>query len=121
MKKTKSKKVSKASVTLYALAVVMLGITIYCAYTCYAYVASIVEQGFVISENLTDTINYYLSTLTPYVFYTVCLVAIGYMIQQIKKISSLQTVNAEERRLEVEEIDDEDESYDTLINALKAE
>ena len=62
MKKTKSKKVSKAAVTLYALATVMLGITIYYAYTCYAYLASIVEEGFVISENLTDTINYYLST-----------------------------------------------------------
>ena len=67
----------------------MLGITIYYAYSCYAYVTSIAEQGFVISENLTDTINYYLSTLTPYVFYTVCLVAIGYILQQIKKNLSL--------------------------------
>jgi len=121
MKRTKSKKVSKVAVILYALATVMLGITIYYAYTCYAYVASIVEQGFVISENLTDTINYYLSTLTPYVFYTICLVAIGYILQQMKKILSLQTVNAEEAEAEVEEIVDEDESYDTLINELKAE
>ena len=121
MKKTKSKKVSKAAVTLYAIATVMLGITIYYAYTCCAYVASIVEEGFVISENLTDTINYYLSTLTPYVFYTVCLVAIGYMLQQIKKISLLQSVNVEEREVEVEEIVDEDESYNTLINELKAQ
>ena len=121
MKKTKSKKVSKAAVTLYAIATVMLGITIYYSYTCYAYVASIVEQGFVISENLTDTINYYLSTLTPYTFYTICLVAIGYVLQQMKKILSLQTVNAEEVEVEVEEIVDEDESYDTLTNELKAE
>ena len=121
MKKTNSKKVSKAAVTLYAIATVMLGITIYYAYTCYAYVASIVEQGFVISENLTDTINYYLSTLTPYAFYTICLVAIGYILQQMKKILSLQTVNAEEVEVKVEEIVDEDESYDTLINALNAE
>lgn len=45
MKKTKSKKVSKASITLYAVAKVMLGITMYYAYTCYAYVTSIVEEG----------------------------------------------------------------------------
>ena len=73
------------------------------------------------TSNLTDTINYYLSTLTPYVFYTICLVSIGYMVQQIKKISLLQSVNVEEREVEVEEKVDEDESYDTLINALKAE
>lgn len=114
MKKTKSKKVSKASIILYAVATVMLGVTIYYAYTCYAYVASIVEEGFVISENLTDTINYYLSTLTPYVFYTICLAAIRYMIQQMKKILSLQAVN-------VEETVDENKSYETLLNELNVE
>ena len=43
------------------------------------------------------------------------------MIQQIKKISLLHSVNVEEREVEVEEIVDEDESYETLINVLKAE
>ena len=112
MKKTKSKKVSKAAVTLYAIATVMLGITIYYAYSCYAYVTSIAEQGFVISENLTDTINYYLSTLTPYVFYTICLVAIGYILQQVKKILSLQSVNVEE------EIN-KDIEYEELVKELQ--
>ena len=42
-----------------------------------------------------------------------------YNLTRIKKISLLQSVNVEER--EVEEIVDEDESYDTLINALNAE
>ena len=70
MKKNKFKSVSKVTIGVYVLAVLMGGIALYNVYTCYDYIASIVEQGFVISENLTDVINYYLSNVTPYAFYT---------------------------------------------------
>ena len=77
MKKSNQQKVSKLALGLYILSFFMLVMTGYSVYNCYIYVASIVEQGFVISENLNDTISYYLSSVTPYAFYTICLGAMA--------------------------------------------
>ena len=121
MKKTKSKKVSKAAVTLYALAAVMLGITIYYVYTCYAYVASIVEQGFVISENLTDVINYYLSNVTPYAFYTICLGVMGYLVQKVSNLVELQQLSVVEIEEIIEESENADEDYENLLKEIQTQ
>lgn len=99
MKKSNQQKFSKVAVGLYILSFFMLVMTGYSIYTCYVYVASIVEQGFVISENLNDTISYYLSTVTPYAFYTICLGTMAYLAQQMFKILSLwgmDKINIEE-------------------------
>lgn len=79
----KSKKVSKVSVVLYFLAAIMFLLAGYQVYACYAYVASIVEQGFVVSDSLSDVINYYMSNVTPYAFYASCLWGLGFLIQKV--------------------------------------
>ena len=74
------KKVSKVSVVLYLLAIIMLG---FATYQVYAYVASIVEQGFVISDSLSDVVSYYMANVTPYVFYASCLGGLGFLIKKV--------------------------------------
>ena len=121
MKKGSHQKISKVAVGLYVLSLLMLGITGYYVYTCYTYVASIVEQGFVISENLTDTISYYISSIAPYAFYTICLGAIGYVIQKVDKIVIPQPTEVVEVEEVLEETVERDTDYESLINELKAE
>lgn len=77
------KKVSNVSIVLYLLAIIMLGFAAYQVYACYAYVASIVEQGFVVADGLSDVVNYYMSNVTPYAFYASCLWGLGFLIQKL--------------------------------------
>lgn len=121
MKTKKIKKVSKVAVLLYVLAIVVFGITLYNAYTCTNDIASMVEQGFVVADNLTDVINYYILNVTPYVFYTICLGVLGYIIQKINRLEQLKAVGVVEVEEIVEEETDEDESYETLVKQLKTE
>lgn len=118
MKKGSQQKVSKVALGLYVVSLLMLGITGYYVYICYTYVASIVEQGFVISENLIDTISYYLSSIVPYAFYTICLGALGYVIQKVDKFVIAQA----NEMIEVEPISEEtveaDPDYEALVNEL---
>ena len=72
------KKVSKVSVVLYLLAIIMLGFGAYQVYAC-----SIVEQGFMISDSLSDVVNYYMANVTPYAFYASCLGGLGFLIQKV--------------------------------------
>ncbi len=121
MKTKKSKKVSKVAVLLYVFAILVCGITLYNTYTCYDYIASVVEEGFVVADNLTDVINYYISNVIPYVFYTICLGAFGYIIQKVNQFGQLQQISAVEVEEIVEQSTDEDESYETLVKELYTE
>ena len=121
MKKSNQQKFSKIAVGLYILSFFMLVMTGYSIYTCYVYVASIVEQGFVISENLNDTISYYLSTVTPYAFYTICLGTMAYIVQQMKKIVTLQSKEVVEIEPVLQEAEETDLNYEALVNDLSVE
>lgn len=121
MKKSNQQKVSKLALGLYILSFFMLVMTGYSIYTCYVYVASIVEQGFVISENLNDTISYYLSSVTPYAFYTICLGAMAYIVQQMKKIVTLQSKEVVEIEPVLQEAEETDLNYEALVNDLSVE
>ena len=87
-------KVSKISAVVYLLALVMIGFAGDQIYACYTYVASIVEQGFVISESLWDVINYYMTNVTPYVFYACCLWGLGFLIQKVYEVAQILNVAA---------------------------
>lgn len=121
MRKSNQRNVSKLAVGLYILSFFMLVLTGYSVYNCYIYVASIVEQGFVISENLNDTISYYLSSVTPYAFYTICLGAMAYIVQQMKKIVMLQSQEAVEVESVLEETKETDLNYEALVKDLSVE
>ena len=121
MKKSNQQKFSKVAVGLYILSFFMLVMTGYSIYTCYVYVASIVEQGFVISENLNDTISYYLSTVTPCAFYTICLGTMAYLTQQMKKIVMVQSQEAVVIEPVLEETKETDLNYEALVNDLSVE
>lgn len=121
MKKNKGKNVSKVTIGVYVLAVLMGGIALYNVYSCYDYIASIVEQGFVVSENLTDVINYYLSNVTPYAFYTICLGALGYLVQKVNKFVEFQQVSVEKVCEVVEESENADEDYENLLKEIQTQ
>lgn len=121
-----NQKVSKVSILLYVLAVVMFVVALYNVYTCYQYVTSIVEQGFVVSESLEDVINYYLSNVSPYAFYAICLWGLGYMIQKVTylvdHIQLSLVANGEEeiitevKAVEVDEVvEEETETLETEV------
>lgn len=121
MKKNKGKNVSKVTIGVYVLAVLMGGIALYNVYTCYDYIASIVEQGFVVSENLTDVINYYLSNVAPYAFYTICLGVLGYLVQKVNKLVEFQQVSVVEVEETIEELEDADEDYENLLKEIQTQ
>lgn len=121
MRKSNQQKVSKMAVGLYILSFFMLVMTGYSVYNCYIYVASIVEQGFIISENLNDTISYYLSSVTPYAFYTICLGTMAYLVQRINKIMILHSQQVVEGEQILEETKEIDGDYEALISDLSVE
>ena len=121
MKKNKFKSVSKVTIGVYVLAVLMGGIALYNVYTCYDYIASIVEQGFVISENLTDVINYYLSNVTPYAFDTICLGVMGYLVQKVSNLVELQQLSVVEIEEIIEESENADEDYENLLKEIQTQ
>lgn len=121
MRKNKFKSVSKVTIGVYVLAVLMGGIALYNVYTCYDYIASIVEQGFVISENLTDVINYYLSNVTPYAFYTICLGVMGYLVQKVSNLVELQQLSVVEIEELIEESENADEDYENLLKEIQTQ
>lgn len=83
MKSLEVKKAPKVTVILNITAIVMGLFAIFNIYTSYMYISSLTLKGFDPSSQVAEVINYYLSSVTPYVFYGITLAALGYIIKKI--------------------------------------
>ncbi|MDM8128932.1 hypothetical protein QUV80_10660, partial [Paraclostridium benzoelyticum] len=74
MKSSDIKKVPKLTVILYICAILMALSTIFIIYKSNVYISDLVKEGFDPKKELVEVINYYLVTVTPFVFYTISLI-----------------------------------------------
>lgn len=87
MKSVDIKKAPKLTVILYICATLMALSTIFIIYKSNVYIADLVKEGFDPKKELVEVINYYLVTVTPFVFYTISLLTLGYIVKKIDYIT----------------------------------
>lgn len=105
MKNKKQGKMPLSAIALYIVSVVFLMIAAYQIFNCYDYINSLVEQqGFVISDNLSDVFKYYVTNCSAYFAYAIMIYAAGACLDKLHQNAS----NAYEIVEETEENDDDE-------------
>lgn len=79
-------KAPKLTVILYICATLMALSTIFIIYKSNVYISDLVKEGFDPKKELVEVINYYLVTVIPFVFYTISLITLGYIVKKIDYI-----------------------------------
>ncbi|WP_017354222.1 MULTISPECIES: hypothetical protein [unclassified Clostridium] len=114
-------KIPKATFVLNILATVMGIFAIFNLYTSHKYIAGIIENGFDPSKQLSDVINYYLNSVTQYVFYGICLFTLGYIIKKVAYLVDAMNI----RKLDKEHLviasleKDENDEIDRILKDLE--
>lgn len=108
MKFQEIKKCPMAIIILNIMIIVMVIISMFSIYTSQIYISELVKQGFNPTEQIAEVIKYYINSITPYVFYTICLATLSCIVKKVLylenlfKISKVDEVNLE-KSLEVED------------------
>lgn len=120
MRLKKRNKTPKATLILNTAAMIMGILAIFNIYKSHMYVSSLIEKGFDPSNEVSEVINYYLTTVTPYVFYGICLVALGYLIKKVDYLVDAKSVSQLDKEyLEKAPVEkDEDSELDMLFEDL---
>ncbi len=91
--KKKNKKTNKPNkpkkpvvLVLYGISIVLSIYAIFTIYNSYTYISSLVPQGLVISDELESVIAYFGNTCIPYIFYSISIWSIGYIISKLDYI-----------------------------------
>lgn len=121
MKRWTEKKLNAKVIVLYILSLITAFYTILTMYNSYTYISDLVNnKGLIISEELISVISYCMNMSMPYIFYTIAIWGIGYIIY---RLDNLKTEN-EEDKIQISDIEncinleDEDE-LDSFIDELK--
>ncbi|WP_291579375.1 hypothetical protein [Clostridium sp. UBA6640] len=92
MKPKEPKKNSKMALSLYSMAAIMLICIVFNIYASHSYISNLVKTGAInINEQLTEVIGYYVSSIVPYVFYCICLIGLGYVVNSIPRKAHIET------------------------------
>lgn len=95
IKKNKIKK-SKASILLYIFAIISLVCTALSVYDTYNYINQLASYGSInMSTQILEIINYYITTSSQFVFYTVIFASIGHLINKVTVVKNLIQSNLE--------------------------
>lgn len=101
MRKGNKKGKNSIVLAMYAISILVGIYTIFTVHNSYTYISSLVDQGLVIRDELVNVIVYYADASLPYLFYTLAIWSIGYIINKLNLISS------EIKRNSYEEIEEE--------------
>lgn len=109
-------------VVLYVISSVTAIYTLFSIYNSYIYISGLVNNnGLVISEQLMSVISYYINASMPYVFYTIAIWGIGYIIYKLDNLKMYET-NSEDNQVEKDiNIEGAEEDLDSFINELKSD
>lgn len=120
MRLQKRNKIPKATLILNIIAIVMGIFAIFNIYTSHMYLTNLIKQGFDPKDQAAEVINYYLTAVTPYVFYGICLVALGYIIKKVVYLVDTESVSQLDKEyLEKASVEkDEDREIDMLFKDL---
>lgn len=108
-------------VVLYVISSITAIYTLFSIYNSYIYISGLVNNnGLVISEQLMSVISYYINASMPYVFYTIAIWGIGYIIYKLDNLKMYET-NSEDNQVEKDiNIEGAEEDLDSFINELKS-
>ncbi|MBZ9691204.1 hypothetical protein [Clostridium sp. M14] len=114
-------KIPKTTFVLNILATVMGIFAIFNLYTSYKYIAGLIEKGFDPIKQLSDVINYYLNSVTQYVFYGICLFTLGYIIKKVAYLVDAMNVRKlDKKHLAAASVEnDEDDEIDRIFKNLE--
>lgn len=109
-------------VVLYVISSITAIYTLFSIYNSYIYISGLVNNnGLVISEQLMSVISYYINASMPYVFYTIAILGIGYIIYKLDNLKMYET-NSEDNQVEKDiNIEGAEEDLDSFINELKSD
>ena len=113
------KKVPKMTIILYICATLMALCTMFIIYKSNAYISGLAEQGFDPSKEKVEVINYYLSTVTPFAFYTISIFSLGYVINKINCLTQNQNVIIENNELLKKEEKSKDDEIDDFFYCIE--
>lgn len=118
MKSLDIKKIPKMTIILYSCAVIMTICTMIIIYKSNLYIESLVVQGFEPSKEILEVVNYYIVTVTPFVFYIAVLFALGYIIKKIHCIIRNQETRIENNNYLYEESSDKYDDIEDLLSNI---
>lgn len=105
-----TKKISKIG---YVFSIIMVVCTSIVAYRSNLYIGNLIKEGLSLKKELIEVINYYISTIVPFLFYTVALFLLAYIIGTNKTKDENVIKNIKEKtRLQDAEIEELFESID---------
>ncbi|CEI72528.1 acylphosphatase [Romboutsia hominis] len=109
-------------VVLYVISSITAIYTLFSIYNSYIYISGLVNNnGLVISEQLMSVVSYYINASMPYVFYTIAIWGIGYIIYKLDNLKMYET-NSEDNQVEKDiNIEGAEEDLDSFINELKSD
>ena len=64
--------------------------TIFIIYKSNVYISDLVKEGFDPKKEIVEVINYYLVTVIPFVFYTISLITLWYIVKNIDYIPNVK-------------------------------
>lgn len=98
-------------------AVIMGVLAVFNAYVAHKYISGLILNGLKVKEQLTDVINCYATSITPYVFYGLSLFTLSFIVKQnIKEVDGRELL---EPFLQTgEEINKGDDLIDELIDEI---
>lgn len=105
---------------LYVAATLMALCTVFILYKSNLYIGELRKQGLDITKEFIEVVNYYVSTLVPFIFYTIVLFTLGYLGGNLND-SNLKKATP---KLEVEheyKIKESDKEIDELFNEVEIE
>lgn len=121
MKKCYMQKKSPIVILLYCLASVIGVYTLITVYNSYTYISQLVSQkGLVISEQLLNVITYYMNASLPYLFYTISIWGIGYIIDKINCFNKDKEHSDKVSQNDYIDINRE-EDLDSFFNEIKSD
>lgn len=122
MKKCYMQKKSPIVILLYCLASVIGVYTLITVYNSYTYISQLVSQkGLVISEQLLNVITYYMNASLPYLFYTISIWGIGYIIDKINCFNKDKEHSDKVSQNDYIDINREEEDLDSFFNEIKSD
>ncbi|MBU3133003.1 hypothetical protein KPL40_11130 [Clostridium gasigenes] len=118
MKLQERNKVPKATKILNTMAIIMVIFAIFNIYTSHMYISSLIKQGFDPIKQITEVINYYLNSVTQYVFYGICLATLSYIIKKVVYLGDVDSINKLDKDY-LEKASVVEEEYDEIDMILK--
>ncbi|MGL4449831.1 MAG: hypothetical protein ACRCTZ_01400 [Sarcina sp.] len=104
-------------IMLYIAGVIMGLSTILILYKSNIYIYGLKKEGLDIAKEFIDVVNYYISTLAPFIFYTIVLFTLGYLVGNSK---SNEVENCTEEQGEQNyKIQQSDSEIDELFNEIE--